>query len=196
MLVLSNLSFCHNVFKSRLLQRHLKASVIGIVPTDSVATWLDQEQKTWVLVQSKPPFLTYRGFLHDTSAADKFCKNIVRKGENAHKEQFLLLRQCFQLKSIIRLSFIEVYYNGNGLKKVVVTTLLGPFRLSLILSNIQTGPTLTYLHEMTNKTVWYTEQFLLLPQCFQIINNLSSIKWNIDSYSYAGGKGITNIRNI
>ena len=36
-------------------------------------------------------------------------KNIVTKGEIAHHEQFLLLSQCFQLYSIIKLLLMEIF---------------------------------------------------------------------------------------
>ena len=47
--------------------------------------------------------------LSDTSAADGFLKNLATKEESA-QEQFLLLSPCFQLYSIIVLSF-----NGSSL---------------------------------------------------------------------------------
>ena len=49
-------------------------------------------------------------------------ENIVAKGENAHNEQLLLLPQCFNIHSIIALSFIEsfhILYLAKGLKKIL-----------------------------------------------------------------------------
>ena len=47
--------------------------------------------------------------LSKTSAADDF-KNIVTKREIVHNGQVFLLPQCFQLGSIILLSFMEMFH--------------------------------------------------------------------------------------
>ena len=44
-------------------------------------------------------------------------ENIVANEEIVHHEQFLLLPQCFQLHSIIVLSFIEVSYFELNLRR-------------------------------------------------------------------------------
>ena len=85
---LNNFSFCHNVFKSCMLQRHQKASVCG--------------KGLSMILWNFSSFPTYRGFLT--------LEYFVAKKEIAHNEQFFLLPDCFQLYLIILHTLLAIFY--------------------------------------------------------------------------------------
>ena len=69
-----------------------------------------------------------------------FLKNILAKREIAHTEQILPLSQCFQLDSIIIVSYVEI-------SQTFVKLFSNSFAADLLY--VVNGPTYTYLQHLT-----------------------------------------------
>ena len=108
LLVLSNFSFCHNVFKSCLLQMLKNASSCGKrLNNKSFIMFFLTLIISFVRISEIYPFPTYRSFLTPLELAS--FENIVTKDEIAQNEPFLLWPQCFQLMPVSKPSYIKIF---------------------------------------------------------------------------------------
>ena len=100
LLVLSNFSFCQDVFKSRLLQIRQYVGK-GFNERDIKMILL---RKCFIRVK---PFHKYKCILKPLQQTN--FENIVAKGQITHNEQLIHSQQSFQLYSKIKLSSVTVF---------------------------------------------------------------------------------------